>query len=489
MCKRHLLLIALILAGCASEEPGISPDRDRFYFPTGLALDPVRPLMYVACSNADLAFNGGTLLVLDIGKLPDDLRRVGDFVAQNKLDCKTSRTDTTVWECDEAQFIRPEATLRVGDFPSTVRVTADGSRLFVPVRGQNYLLWAEIKDLDATGHTVDLRCNAEECASAGSTDCAAWDCDDDHRVDYSEALRKTLPQEPFGILLDELVAVHVDPTGARRTCRDGLPTAVPCDCSTGNLCQGDDDVDCCKPPPPTGQTRIFLSHLYGGEVSYFNSTPSGVTLQDIQGGFFAPSSSGLYGAFSLAARRPGDADERVYVSSRYDSILASFVVRDSSKIVNEGRVSMAALYPGTDSRDMVFAPGGDRLYVVSQQPASLVAFDMSLEDGVPRGETLWIEEVCSEPSVIRLDVARSRAYVVCFATAQIFVVDTDVGQVVDQIETGNGPNELTLDIAHQRAFIINFLDNTLGVIDLDPSHETYRRMMLRIGLQRNLVMK
>jgi len=489
ICLTVALLSLLLLAGgCASEEPGISPDRDRFYFPTGMALDPQRPLLYVACSNADLAFNGGTLVTLDLTRLPADLRRVGELVTQKKLDCEPARTDITGWECDEAQFIDPDATLRMGDFPSTVRVASDGSRLFVPVRGQNYLLWADILDRDAGQRRVDLRCDTEACAnSASSENCTAWDCDVEHRVDYSEELRQSLPEEPFGIVVNELVAVHVGPDGARRTCRDGLAQAPSCDCPAASECQGEHDVGCCHSAPAAGRTHVYLTHLYGGEVSFFTSGPEGVVLRDIRGGFFTPSSSGVRGAFALAPRRPGDPDSRIYVSSRVDSVLASFIVRDNSRIVDEGRVSMGALYPGNDSRDLVFSPGGDRLYVVSQQPASLVAFDMSLEYGHPKGEPLWIAEVCAEPSLTRLDPALSRAYVVCFGTAQIFVVDTSLGTVIDQIETGNGPNELVLDPSNHRAFVANFLENSVGVIDMDPSHSTYHRMVVRIGLQKDLV--
>ncbi len=35
--------------------------------------------------------------------------------------------------------------------------------------------------------------------------------------------------------------------------------------------------------------------------------------------------------------------------------------------------------------------------------------------------------------------------------------------------------------------VANFLENTVGVIDLDPTHVTFRRMVVRIGLLENLV--
>jgi DNA-binding beta-propeller fold protein YncE len=478
----------LLLAACASEEPGIAPDRGRFYFPTGLAVDPARPLLYVANSNADLKFNGGTVSVLNIRGLPTDLSRVGELVSQNKLDCEPGRTDLTSWECDETQFVIKGATIRIGDFPSQVHLTSDGKRLFVPVRGQDYLAWVDI--VDVAGDVVDLRCNDDVENGCGAVEpgsnCDAWDCDAKHRVNYATGQRESLPEEPFGMLINELAAVHVQKGGRRRTCRDGLAPGVPCDCGGAKECVEDTDEECCVPPPDKDSTHIYVTHLLGGEISFFASRANGVELVDIRGGFFTPQ-NGIQGGFSMAAQTPGDKDGRVYVSSRVDSVLASFRIRDNNTIVDDSRVVVGALSPGSDNRGIAFSPGGDRMYVVNRQPPSLVAFDMSAKAGLPKGEPMWVEEVCSEPSLLRLAPERDLAYVVCFGTAQIHVVDTATGKVVDQISTGKGPNELVIDRQRSCAFVANFLENSVGVIDLDPSHSTYHRMVLRIGLQQNLV--
>ena len=261
---------------------------------------------------------------------------------------------------------------------------------------------------------------------------------------------------------------------------------MACDCGGVRECEQDTDEDCCVPPPETDRTHVYITHLLGGEVSFFSSTETGVELVDIRGGFFTPQ-NGIQGGFSMAAQTPGDRDGRVYVSSRVDSSLASFRIRDNNTIVDDSRVLVGALAPGSDNRGVAFGPGGERMYVVNRQPPSLVAFDMSLEDGLPKGEPMWVEEVCAEPSLLRLAPERDLAYVVCFGTAQIHVVDTATGRVVGQIATGKGPNELVLDHQRRCAFVANFLENTVGVIDLDPSHATYHRMVLRIGLQQDLV--
>ena len=95
-------------------------------------------------------------------------------------------------------------------------------------------------------------------------------------------------------------------------------------------------------------------------------------------------------------------------------------------------------------------------------------------------------QICAEPSILKLakdpeDAQTMLAYVVCFADKVIFVIDTETGAVRGRILTGDGPNGFEIDAANKRAFVANFAEQTVGVIDLDPTHSSYRRMVLRIG--------
>ncbi|MFH1132212.1 MAG: hypothetical protein V1754_12820, partial [Pseudomonadota bacterium] len=85
-CSRIFILLCFLLAACSSERVGIDPGRNSFYFPTGLAVDPIRPMLYVSNSNADLQFNGGTVEALDLGVLGSDLSKIGELVKEGKLD-------------------------------------------------------------------------------------------------------------------------------------------------------------------------------------------------------------------------------------------------------------------------------------------------------------------------------------------------------------------------------------------------------------------
>lgn len=452
-----LLLCSLMLAllagasGCAEEQAGIDPSRDTFYFPVGLAIDPDRQVLYVANSNADLRYNGGTLMALDIGLLPQDLTQVGAAVQSGKLGCEPDRIDATRWECAESPFIIPSSVLRIGHFPNGMALSPSRDRLFLPIRGEDpadHLLWVDVVPL-TSGGKVDLRCDSE---CSGSTDCPSFDCDAEHRVGYSQRIGQSLPKEPFAVLVDR---------------------------------------------QPNGEDWVFVTHLAGGEVSFFSSspTPGGpVELQDFRSGFFDTNST-VVGGFALAARLPGDATNNpIYVSSRSDSVLASFVVRGGERIIRTERLAMRGASPGDDVRGIGFSPDGMTLFAISRRPASLVAIDLSEEDGQPRREALWAVEVCSEPSVLQLrrkesssDPNAMLAYVVCFGEGAIYVVDTELAKLVGRIDTGAGPNHMVIDASRQRAFIANFIENTIGVIDLDPTHPSFRRMMLRIGRRKNLI--
>ena len=526
--RLFLLAATLLMGACATEEPGITPDKNAFYFPTGLALDPDRRvsdksggfsryILYVTNSNADLNYNSSTLNVLDLKKIPANLDKIKERVTSTdsklKLDCQPDRVASTRWECDEKQFIISGATLQMGDYPAGVQVSSlinrpdptrlpQNQRVFVPVRGQNYLLWADALDLD--NGSLDLRCNAL-CQNTTDADCATWSCDAAHQVSLSDDTAIRLPSEPYGIYLHELKAVHVNDKGKRRTCSDGV-SSVSCGCpkdSNGDYADpcdtsGDDPrpyppkKTCCIPAP--AEDHLYLLHLAGGEVSYFTVGASGVHLRDARGGFFSISGS-IRGGYDIAPQRPGDASSPIYISSRVNSIMASFIIDDSHRILDHGRTSVAIISPGNDVRGIVFGPAGETLYAVDRLPPTLVALDMSDKGGTPRKDPLWAVEVCAEPSVLRLvqnptrpnDPQALLAYVVCFAAAQIYVVDTQLRRVVDKILVGSGPHGLAVDSTNKRAFVANFLDNTVGLIDLDPSHASFHQMVLRIGMITNMV--
>src|SRR5687767_12810980 len=51
---------------CAPFNTGEEPCRQQLYFPTGVAVDPLGDVLYVASSNADLRYSGGTVSSFDL---------------------------------------------------------------------------------------------------------------------------------------------------------------------------------------------------------------------------------------------------------------------------------------------------------------------------------------------------------------------------------------------------------------------------------------
>lgn len=447
-------LISLILfgasSGCAIDNPGIDPPRNAFYFPAGIALDAEHSLLYVANSNADLRYNGGTLMALDISALPSDLSQIKERVAAHTLDCRVDRIDSTRWECPVSSFVIDESVVRIGNLPNQIALSNDKKRLFLPIRGEHpedHLLWVDRVDLG--GGRIDLRCN-DNC-KAGE-DCREFDCDDRHRVRYLAKRDDYLPHEPFGILTDY--------------------------------------------QPDLNEDWAFLTHLEDGEVSFFVSTPDGdVELRDVEGTLFPTVGDNSEGATALALQYPGTLTQSsIFAASRDEARIVSFAIRDQNKIIKDGELAMSGASPGETIRGIDFSFDGQTLYAISLEPPSMISIDMNEDNDALGKRAKWMVEVGAQPSLIHVaphpesdDPNAAYIYVVCYGEGAIFVVDSVKERLVDIITTGVGPNQIVFDHANKRAFITNFAENTVGVIDLDPTHPGFHKMILRIGLRKNLI--
>ena len=157
-------------SGCGLNQEGIAPPRDRIFYPGAIAIDPTAASMrhtgqprwlYALNSNADLRFNDGTLVLIDLDKVQDvreaaryALDDQGDLILDtdgksgpptspqqlcsdskyfNPLDhpptyCCWDALDRNVLNCDERQFINTDATVRLGSFGSALQFDT-GQRL------------------------------------------------------------------------------------------------------------------------------------------------------------------------------------------------------------------------------------------------------------------------------------------------------------------------------------------------------------------------
>ncbi len=88
-----LALAGVLLAaqsGCFFSDQGFSPPpSESFYFPTGIVTSPGRSALYVANSDFDLQYNGGTVQVLDLAALRGSIAAIlgrRPLAAQGEVD-------------------------------------------------------------------------------------------------------------------------------------------------------------------------------------------------------------------------------------------------------------------------------------------------------------------------------------------------------------------------------------------------------------------
>src|SRR5882757_7951420 len=182
--------------GCGLNQEGIGPPADRIFYPGAIAVDPTGGRwLYVVNSNADLRFNDGTLVAVDLDKVQSalanggaspicsDTKYVNPITDDKKTYCCWDSLDRNILNCDERQFIFQDATVRIGSFGSALQIQKrDGGsqRLLAAVRGNSSITWIDAQP-SADGVTFD-------CSSAGATPGAFAECDGEHRVSKTDDL-------------------------------------------------------------------------------------------------------------------------------------------------------------------------------------------------------------------------------------------------------------------------------------------------------------
>jgi hypothetical protein len=501
-----LALGASPLAGCqaeldgilGTEKPGLDPPLDRFFFPTGMALSPDGRYLFVSNGNSDLKYNGGTVVVVDMVEAIDrldalwspdatDVDRPQDLLDRVAATCRYAPQNPQLVECHEEDvgqtpgLVMSDLTVRTGFYPSFLaleQVTPDSCfspqpapgedkllyRLYTPVRGDPSLTFI---DISATADSSEVTCMdcGEGCETTDIRDCKS-----DYRLNAPSAARQvyvddTLPAEPF--------AMALEPAGG----------------------------------------FLILAHLAGGSLSLVDlcgdPTSERPDLVDVLVGVMGQDADGRSGGFNVVQRDKTDPCGWFYVSNRAAAQLMTLRVDGCNEPAGADRGLRLVMGPsiiltapfgplesGADLRGMATSADGNRLFALSRTPPSLLVVDTSLSNGQPRNEFLDAVEICPKPSVMRLRTGpqgRTLAYTVCFASGEIYVVDTHDAQVVDRIEAGGGPHDLVLmpDTASPelRGFglVTNFGEHTVGVLDLRPDSETYHQLIGRLGWPEELM--
>lgn len=174
---------ALLGSGCYFPGAGLAPPTDQFYYPTGLVVSPGRTTLYVANSDFDLQYNGGTIQAIDLTKLRVSLQGLrGEINASigelRDIDCSSAHLTA------ETNFVSPSpcssipltgliaARATIGAFASGLVLTPKSktgtSRLFAAVRGDPSITWFDIPD-DRDATSTSGGSSSTSSSSSGST--------------------------------------------------------------------------------------------------------------------------------------------------------------------------------------------------------------------------------------------------------------------------------------------------------------------------------
>jgi DNA-binding beta-propeller fold protein YncE len=447
--RPSVCLLLPFALGCTASAEEVRPPADEIFFPTGMAIAPDESVLFLANGNSELRYDSGSISVIDLA-LVDSI--ANDWIANETVPvgCEADRDHVEMLTCDTRQeadapaFISAQAGVRIGNFATDLALQDLGEgrhRLIVPTRGDPSIAWA---DWDG----VSLSCNA------GAEGFAL--CDDTHRLSFAAIDTDiSIPEEPFGVYAD----------------------------SAGEF--------------------AMVTHLTTGAVTLINSpkAPGGVAeIADITANVFLPDqNSGLRGATGIAGRTPTSAGNIVYVGSRTEDRVQTFTVGRPPN--NAQPYLLAGNYffldfvgantgNSSDTRGMAFSPTGDLLYLVNRRPPSLQVIDTSLDEtGFPANRPVGATDICRQASTVAVANTGDgeRAYVTCFQDGQLYVVDPRSPVAAeDVVLVGRGPYSVAAAPNRKKLFVTNFLEDTLVVLDITPNAPTRNRVVLRIGIPRNL---
>ncbi len=524
--RLSLAITALGASGCFSPGEGISPPLDRLYFPVNLTTDQSGKHLFVANSNFDLQFNGGTIQSFDLDRLqrlvPRACKSDGECASDQFCDLEPSAENGGApmqWcvaregafagqpcgplgEKNRAdQLLAPglcaavdpknppdgEGSLvvdavgigafatdliyRKGPPPSDVPGAPSG-RLFVPVRGDTTLHWIDVDD-------------------AGVFDCGQGandgDCDDEHRRGDDPSEESTrglrLPPEPYGLdaTADGVAVVVTHQVGGRVSLfvNDWGPRGPLLEFTLEGL--PDKPIGVAAIPEPK-LVKVEDTAIDPGFLVTFRDAPEIRLLR------FSNDAAG-------SPARP------FLTSAGGVNIRANSVGFDSRGIAIDARDRQAceALCAETDRDCLRTCTGVElRTYVANRAPASLLIGKSQVNQSPTSSDDLPTI-LASDPMpfgpsrvvvgqvIDRNGKPQTRVFLICFDSRVIVPFNPVSGESEEAFATGRGPHAFHVDTVpgpdgHAFGYVGHFTDSYIGVIDLDQRHSTYGQIVLTVGV-------
>jgi hypothetical protein len=484
---------------CGLNEAGVAPLPNTIAYPASAVMDSAGDWLFVTNSNADLRYNDGTLIALNLGRAADD-RAPGahpyecpEVNYDNPLHskdapdfCCRDALDPNLVNCDERGYVGPAAdkgngtwNVQIGSFaagmvrqhavcPTGCTLCADyttaDDRLLIGVRGDTSLTFIDV-ELKGADEPPRLKCVGPVTDPDAPGGFVA--CDEAHRVvtatsglaspqDDPDPADIPLPDEPYALAIDD---------------RDGL---------------------------------LFIGHLsgntarpYTGGFSLFDISPRGPENPHLDtprfiAPFPSPFAANSVGSVGVTALNVDNGT--VYASSRYAAQVAGLGTTAQCPVEGTPIREIAAFPNGTyynpplagsETRGIQFAAG--KAFVLQRSPPALVAF-MTTSSPLYPGTPTDVLETCSSPTFLdKYDSGvGERLFVTCFADGEIYVYDPTLPRLVKTFPVGRGPSGLVFDNTHGRnvAYVVGFGDNNISVVDLAPGSPTEYHVVQHMGFPR-----
>jgi len=479
-----------------------------------------RTTLYIANSDFDLRYSGGSVLAVDLQTMRAALEVIPRAIADG-----TSATDACAQAAlapNASPWLNPgpcepapldswigSASL-VGAFASGMTLAyqpdGPGARLFVPVRGDPSITYFDVQD-DRTPQqqaapTFQLNCGA-----------APEDfCDSSHRLgqDPDRTLRGIqLPADPLGIAANAegtaLVTAHETQAAASLLVNDwaGIPWLSY---FTSSLPTGPTEVAAIPEP-----AVIRAARALGG---------TGENAVEYREGF------------AVTFQGSAEVDVLRYYADSGSVPPRPYIVRASAYAVttNTSNVDSRGIALVDDARRSCESSCADPLDVVCQKACAAIPLDVYMANRNP--QALLIGQITTEldtklvtdpgataPHEVILGatdkvtffdsvplsygasriktgkiinasgVPETRIFAVCFDARTVFVYDPKAHRVEMAIRTGRGPHAVAVDSGtrsdgdpYSYLYVGHFTDSYLGVVDLDMRRPlTYGQMFASVG--------
>ena len=508
-----------LVPACYSAGDGTAPPDQYLYFPVGIAVSEGGNVLYAANSDFDLQWNGGTLQSYDLHLVrKHTLRAICDptdpslplvrlptrggadpcpgnppLYRDDGSGGRQPLGETCSPPVDSRVYVRDSAV--IGAFATDLQLWNGGGdptvargRLFVPVRGDASLTWADVASdvvRDANGVIVSAAPPPEDPSSQYAPfklDCGFRDsenrCDDAHKAgnngdEPGNTRNVTMPGEPFGMAQSEdgsfIVVAHQTDTVVSLL-STGLTVTKPDTKDKGassvqatnpslqfvlnGVAWGGNGIAAVPHDPLSGVkvNQAFLeTNRSVAEVDLLRLYPDEVPVSPDGGAASQPSSPyrpflEKETTFSLTANAGGTDSRGIIIdpTPRYACVAAidPSVTGDALVAANQACARKPARVFFTDRAPASLVIGeigepsltGDATY----DPDRLVVFK-----NVPL--TFGPSLVYLAPIVDQDGNYALKLFIVCFDSSAIFVFDPDSGLVENIIRVGQGPFAMAFD--------------------------------------------